>query len=175
MSSTARRCNCLAATSEGNAKQSTFWHLSPQFGELLMEICGRPVPHAKRQLGVAPSPTPTPPPPTPYTPTFVPREVRPEQADFRALMLEVWNHACPISGTRHIRLLEAAHFKDWRFNNDAQAGMLLDVRVHTALDANLLAITLDPRSNMWTVTVQPDGMSELASLDGITFVNRIPT
>lgn len=146
----------------GHAKTSTFWWLEPELGALLMEICGRPLPGALSRL-----------PKPPYVPLFAQREVRQEQSDFRRLMLELWDGQCPVSGTKHERLLEAAHFLNWRHHNDAEAGMLLDCRVHAALDAGLLKISLNEATNLWTVTVEPEGFEDLGNLDGKVFRNVI--
>jgi hypothetical protein len=128
----------------GVANQSTFWYLTPQLGELLFEMCGRREPRAPSRISVNGSAGSVgPPSPQPYVPQFEQRELRPEQAGFRKLMIETWGGVCPITGTRHQRLLEAAHFKDWRHHNGADAGMLLDARVHAALDAKLLTIALN--------------------------------
>ena len=160
----------------GSAKESTFWYLTAEVGELLMEICGHRVRGApSRVVGNMPPPPPPPPPP-PYTPQFERRELRPEQREFRELMFEIWE-VCPISGTRHERLLEAAHFKDWRYHNGSDAGMLLDARVHAALDAGLLSIALDETTDTWRVEVARGTKSaweDLKNFDNKVFKNRIP-
>ena len=157
---------------EGDAKQSTFWYLTAQLGELLLEICGKPAKGAASRVKANVPPPPRL--PRSYVPQFETREARPEQSAFRQLMLEIWGGRCPISGTRHPKLLEAAHFKNWRHHNGADAGMLLDSRVHAALDAQLLTVTLDENSNTWSVKVHQEAWDDLSSLDGKMFANPIP-
>ncbi|MBS0454232.1 MAG: hypothetical protein JSS14_23270 [Proteobacteria bacterium] len=76
----------------------------------------------------------------PYVPKFAPREQRLQQSAFRDLMMQVWNGTCPVTRTTMSELLEAAHFEDWREHNDAAAGMLLDTRIHAAVDAGIIKI-----------------------------------
>ena len=73
------------------------------------------------------------------------REGRPDQAEFRRTLLEVYGRRCAITGCDAEAALAAAHLGDWRFENDPGAGILLRSDLHCLLDAGLLVIGPDYR------------------------------
>jgi hypothetical protein len=102
---------------------------------------------------------------------FAAREVRPEQAAFRAALMNVYGGKCAISGCRIEPILQAAHilpFSDYvEFRNDITNGLLLRADVHILFDRSLLAI--NPENYKVVLSTKLEG-SPYSSFAGI----RIP-
>lgn len=151
---------------DGNASQGTFYRLERPLAETLMRIVGRPLREFKKpELPAVPVSGP-------YVAQFAPREVRPEQAIFRDRMIKLWGR-CPVTGIKTPALLDAAHFKDWRHNNDYEAGMLLNPIIHRAVDREIISITLDADGKKWRVKVAPDAENFLRTYDRLEFPNPL--
>lgn len=76
------------------------------------------------------------------------QEVRPEQAAFRAALMNIYGGKCAISGCRIEPILQAAHilpFSEYiELRNDTRNGLLLRADVHILFDKCLL--TINPES-----------------------------
>ena len=151
-----------------NANQGTFYYLDMPLARLLMEIIGQPLPVI---LGSGRA-SPVPEVPGPYLAKFASHEIRPEQSEFRELMLKIWKK-CPVTGIRNPALLDAAHFEDWRHHNGESAGMLLNPLIHRAVDRDIMEIRLDPSGKKWIVRVNVDHDPYIKQFDRMEFPNPL--
>lgn len=69
-------------------------------------------------------------------------KLRRGQQSFRKKLLEKYNHTCVITGCKVVDILEAAHIKPYRGENDHHQnnGLLLRADIHTLFDLNLISI-----------------------------------
>lgn len=99
---------------------------------------------------------------------FAAREIRPEQAAFRAALLNVYGGKCAISGCRIEPTLQAAHilpFSEYiEHRNDITNGLLLRADVHILFDRSLLAI--NPENYKVVLSTKLEG-SPYSSFAGI--------
>jgi putative restriction endonuclease len=70
-------------------------------------------------------------------------------AAFRTAILDRYDHACPVSGVDHDRLLDVAHVLDWSDHPDRRTDpgnvLALDRTHHAAFDAGLFTLDADRR------------------------------
>ena len=66
--------------------------------------------------------------------------VRPEQQEFRRLLLQAYEGRCAISGCEIEELLDAAHLRSWRQGSGVGDGILLRCDLHRLFDAGLLQV-----------------------------------
>lgn len=69
-------------------------------------------------------------------------KLRRGQQSFRKKLLEKYNRKCVITGCKVVDILEAAHIKPYRGENDHHQnnGLLLRADIHTLFDLNLISI-----------------------------------
>ncbi|MCB1543976.1 MAG: HNH endonuclease [Methylobacteriaceae bacterium] len=75
---------------------------------------------------------------------FAKVEVRPDQADFRRALIDLYGAKCLVSGSRIEAVIEAAHIVPFsegvRFRNDVGNGLLLRADIHKLFDKFLISI-----------------------------------
>jgi len=91
-------------------------------------------------------------------------KVRDGQSHFREMIVERYNGKCAISGCGCLHVLQAAHIKEYRGQQDhhPENGILLRSDLHRLFDLDLM--TIDPETMQ--VCFHPDVVNEYQSLEG---------
>ena len=87
--------------------------------------------------------------------------IRPQQQEFRRLLLQAYEGRCAVSGCDIEELLDAAHLRSWREGSGVGDGILMRCDLHRLFDAGLLQVGSDYR-----VAIAPR-CSDYQTFDGI--------
>ena len=71
------------------------------------------------------------------------KATRPEQAEFRKLLLEAYDGRCAVTDCDIPETLDAAHLRPWRKGSGVGDGILLRADFHRLLEAKLMTIDRD--------------------------------
>ncbi len=90
---------------------------------------------------------------------FTMQEARPDQAEFRAALIKLYNGRCPITRCGVHAVLQAAHIvpfsKDIALRNDPKNGLILRSDLHSLFDKFLVSV--HPKSNRLVVAAELAG------------------